>query len=113
MIVTGRAGGRPTLAKTIDLVTRSKAVPPRAIDQKSNQRPSPHARHPSFAALQLPCTRDAMPRVGDRLQPRLGDRLAALHALAERPLFHAASASLTSSSVPCSFSIRPRVNSWS
>ena len=37
----GRASGGPTLEKTIDLVTRSNAAPPRAIDQKSKCRPRP------------------------------------------------------------------------
>ena len=50
--------------------------------------PDPRSLRPSFAPLQLPCTLNAMPRVGNRLEPRLRDRLAAFHALAERPLLH-------------------------
>ncbi len=41
MIGTAVEGGGPILAKTIDLVARSKTSPPSAIKQKRNTRPGP------------------------------------------------------------------------
>ena len=111
----GDAGGWPIRAKTIDLVTRSNAAPPRAIDQKSNHAAQtdaprhPLIRHPPASVhSQYNAARRGSPGAAAwrsaRRTPRIGRMF---------PFSMRSSASLTSSSVPCSFSIRPSVNSWS
>src|ERR1022692_991802 len=62
---------------------------PRRLTRRATSVRRPHALHPSFATLQLPCTFNAVLRIWDRLEPWLRDRLVAIDALAIRSLFHA------------------------